>query len=261
MGGIHRVVCMSFRRCWAFMRGNLHRPYGFGRNGTVFGVAPPQNVEALASSSLPQIRYRCTPKSSNAISGGDHLGDSAPVMKALIAILFFCLTAPAQAQSLADLAREERARREKTAVARLAVEGRVFTNVHLRPAPPLVVPPPVVDAESPEGEGAGASEGMDLETPNEPAAPTPEETRAAWEAAVSEQQSVVQDFEDQEVRQQLEISRIRNVFVAPVTTAAEKNSAEVQMVVAEAALAQIRIDLDEARAALEDLQALEPPAP
>ena len=180
-------------------------------------------------------------------------------MKTLIAILFFCLTA--QAQSLADLAREERARREKTAVARLAVEGRVFTNAHLSPAPPPVVPPPAVEAVSPEGEGAGASEGMDSEIPNEPAAPTPEETRAAWEVAVSEQQSVVQDLEDQEVRQQLEISRIRNVFVAPVTTAAEKNSAEVQMVVAEAALAQIRIDLDEARAALEDLQALEPLAP
>jgi hypothetical protein len=30
------------------MKGNLHRPYGFGRNGTVFGVAPPHNVEALA---------------------------------------------------------------------------------------------------------------------------------------------------------------------------------------------------------------------
>ena len=179
-------------------------------------------------------------------------------MKTLIAILFFCLTA--QAQSLADLAREERARREKTAVARLAVEGRVFTNAHLRPAPPVVVPPPAVEAESPEGEGV-ASEGMELETPDEPAAPTPEETRAAWETAVSEQESVVQDLEDQEVRQQLEISRIRNVFVAPVTTAAEKNSAEVQMIVGEAALAQIRIDLDEARAALEDLQALEPPAP
>lgn len=163
-------------------------------------------------------------------------------MRALIAILFFCLTSQAQAHSLADLAREERARREKTAVARLAVEGRVFTNAHLRPAPPSVVPPPAAEAES--SEGAGPSEDMDLETPNEPVAPTPEETRAAWE-----------------VRQQLEISRIRNVFVAPVTTAAEKNSSEVQMVVAEAALAQIRIDLDEARAALEDLRSLAPPAP
>ena len=36
------------------MRGNLHRPYGFGRNGTVFGVAPPHNVEALVPRRSPK---------------------------------------------------------------------------------------------------------------------------------------------------------------------------------------------------------------
>ncbi len=45
MGEIHRVVSVSFRQGLAFVRGNLHRPYGFGRNGTVFGVAPPHNEE------------------------------------------------------------------------------------------------------------------------------------------------------------------------------------------------------------------------
>ena len=29
----------------ALTTSNLHRPYGFGRNGTVFGVAPPRNEE------------------------------------------------------------------------------------------------------------------------------------------------------------------------------------------------------------------------
>jgi hypothetical protein len=32
----------------ALATSNFHRPYGFGRNGTVFGVAPLRNVEALA---------------------------------------------------------------------------------------------------------------------------------------------------------------------------------------------------------------------
>ena len=36
------------------MRGNLHRPFGFGRNGTVFGVAPPHNVEALTPRRSPK---------------------------------------------------------------------------------------------------------------------------------------------------------------------------------------------------------------
>ncbi len=29
----------------ALATSNFHRPYGFGRNGTVFGVAPPRNEE------------------------------------------------------------------------------------------------------------------------------------------------------------------------------------------------------------------------
>ena len=54
MGEIHRVVSVSFRQGLAFVRGNLHRPYGFGRNGTVFGVAPPPNVEALPRRRSPK---------------------------------------------------------------------------------------------------------------------------------------------------------------------------------------------------------------
>ena len=36
------------------MGGNLNRPSGFGRNGTVFGVAPPHNVKALARRRSPK---------------------------------------------------------------------------------------------------------------------------------------------------------------------------------------------------------------
>ena len=45
MGESQRVVSVSFRHGLAFVRGNLHRLYGFGRNGTVFGVAPLYNEE------------------------------------------------------------------------------------------------------------------------------------------------------------------------------------------------------------------------
>ena len=54
MGEIHRGVSVSFRQGLAFVRGNLHRPYGFGRNGTVFGVAPPHNVQALTRRRFPK---------------------------------------------------------------------------------------------------------------------------------------------------------------------------------------------------------------
>ena len=168
----------------------------------------------------------------------------------------------AEAQSLADLARRERARRDRASVARQAVAGRIFTNSHLRSAPPSAEPGATTEAEPPDGvDAAVAVEGTEMAPPDQPAVPTPEEVRAAWELAVGEQQAVVQDLEDQEVRQQLEITRIRNVFLAPVSSAPEKNAAEAQMAVVEAQLAQARIELAEARASLEAVQAEEPPAP
>ena len=54
MGEIHRVVSVSLRHGFAFVRGNLDRPYGFGRTGTVFGVAPSHNVEALVRRRSPK---------------------------------------------------------------------------------------------------------------------------------------------------------------------------------------------------------------
>ena len=44
MGEIHGLVSVSFRHGLAFVRGNLHVPYGFGWTGTVSGVAPPNPV-------------------------------------------------------------------------------------------------------------------------------------------------------------------------------------------------------------------------
>ena len=35
MGEIHRLVSLSFRLGLALVRGNLHRPYGFGRNSEI----------------------------------------------------------------------------------------------------------------------------------------------------------------------------------------------------------------------------------
>ena len=39
MGEIQRVVSVSFRKGLAFVRGNLHRPYGFGRNSEILYLA------------------------------------------------------------------------------------------------------------------------------------------------------------------------------------------------------------------------------
>ena len=85
-----------------------------------------------------------------------------------------------------------------------------------------------------------------------------EEERAEWEAAVDEQTAVVQSLEDRELRQQLEINRIRNLFTAPVTTQAERAQAQAGLEAGQTQLEAIRAELEAARRALEDLLAQEP---
>ena len=101
----------------------------------------------------------------------------------------------------------------------------------------------------------------DVADPELDVAASSEEERAAWEAAVAEQQTVVQDLEDRELRQQLEINRLRNLFTAPVTTQAERAQAQAGLEGAQTRLEATRTELEAARASLEDLLAQEPAGP
>ena len=103
------------------------------------------------------------------------------------------------------------------------------------------------------GSPAGAPDVADTEPDVQASS---EEGRAAWEAAVDEQRAVVQDLEDRELRQQLEVNRIRNLFTAPVTTQAERAQAGLEA--GQTQLEAIRAELEAARTALEDLLAQEP---
>ena len=79
-----------------------------------------------------------------------------------------------------------------------------------------------------------------------------------WEAAVAEQRAVVQDLEDRDLRQQLEINRLRNLFTAPATTQAQRAQAQAGLGGAQTQLEAIRTESEAARTALEDLLAQEP---
>ncbi len=156
-----------------------------------------------------------------------------------------------QAQSLTDIARRERARR---AMAALAI---VFSNENISVGlPALALAPPLVDRDE---EGSG-TDGVSQDAPEEARDPeaASEEERAEWEAAVAEQRAVVQDLEDRELRQQLEINRLRNLFTAPVTTQAERAQAQAGLEGAQTQLEAIRTQLAAARTALDDLLAQEP---
>ena len=156
-----------------------------------------------------------------------------------------------QAQSLADMARRERARRA------MATPVTVFNNENILVGlPALALAPPLVDRDT---EGSGTDE-VSQDAPQEPQDPeaASEEERAEWEAAVAEQRAVVQDLEDRALRQQLEINRIRNLFTAPATTQAERAQAQAGLGGAQTQLEAIRAELEAARTALEDFLAQEP---
>ncbi len=160
-----------------------------------------------------------------------------------------------QAQSLADIARAERARRVDAAPGRLINNENISVSLST-----LALAPPPVERDQ-QGPGADevsqeSSEEVREEARDEVVAS--EEEWAEWEAVVAEQRSVVQSLEDRELRQQLEMNRIRNLFTAPVTTQAERAQAQAGLDQAQAQLDSIRMELEEARTALEEILAQEP---
>ena len=156
-----------------------------------------------------------------------------------------------QAQSLAEIARWERVRRANAAPGRLINNENISVSLSAR----ALAPPPVERDE--EGSGTDeVSQEPSEEARNEEAAS--EEELAEWEAAVAEQRAVVQSLEDRELRQQLEMNRIRNLFTAPVTTQAERAQAQAGLDQAQSQLDSIRTELEAARMALEEILAEEP---
>ena len=175
-----------------------------------------------------------------------------------------------EAQSLADVARQERARREATA----AESAIIYTTETLRAqfAPAVPAPQPV----DPELSGAEAlAEGGEAPDPQEQvesgqpeaegqqsfaAGSASDEAEAeaaaliAWQGAVAEQRVLVQDLEDGEVRQSLAITTIRGRVTAPTGSQRERNQAQVELAVAESQLTDIRTALGEARIELELLE-------
>ncbi len=80
----------------------------------------------------------------------------------------------------------------------------------------------------------------------------------AWQTAVAEQRALVQDLEDNEVRQSLEIGRLRGLVTAPTGSQQVRNQAQVELALAESQLTDIRAALDETRIELERLEADSP---
>ena len=104
-------------------------------------------------------------------------------MRSMVVALIFCAAATASAQSLADTARQEEARRKGVAGA-----GKVYTNEALKPEPPPSPGsiPPATPAPATPPAAAGADK------PADPAAPgaTPK-TEAEWKKRIADERDAL----------------------------------------------------------------------
>ena len=179
------------------------------------------------------------------------------------AIIALLLPTAGLTQSLADAARQERVRRES-----LAYRGDVYNNARVRALfglPELEelsgvsaqtgLPPDEGDTGDARG---AAADGDSFASDEEPES---EEAMIQRQAAIAEQQALVQDLEDEYVRQTLETGRLRALLTAPTGSQRLRNQIQAQLTAALGGLEELQTALDSARAELERLDAEGPGRP
>jgi hypothetical protein len=182
-------------------------------------------------------------------------------MKPLILILLAATYAAAQTPTIADIARQERAKRGQS------TSSKVYTIK--APPPPVVVDPltgaPVPDtAPAPGTVPAAGTAPAPAAAPTAPAATagpagpaaTPAETPGddpvrRWLEDTEKLRAKIRQLADQEMATQLEINSVTNRIYAPVTSVPERDRAQAELGVVQNRLAGIREELSRARLELQ----------
>jgi hypothetical protein len=178
-------------------------------------------------------------------------------MKPLILILLAATYAAAQTPTIADIARQERAKRGQS------TSSKVYTIK--APPPPVVVDPltgaPVPDTAPAPGTvpaaGAAPAPGAAPATPAATAAPaaapeTPgDDPVRRWLEDTEKLRAKIRQLADQEMATQLEINSVTNRIYAPVTSVPERDRAQAELGVVQNRLAGIREELSRARLELQ----------
>jgi len=167
-------------------------------------------------------------------------------MKPLILILLVSVTA--EAQNLADAARQERARQAQYKSTRVFSDANAHLLKPITPAEPLLVPV------------AGSK---DLLTKNSPAASAALNAAAApvgppaSDPILEEMQKLrirVRALEDQETSLKLQITDITNQVYAPLSDSGTHNEALTKLGETQAKLADVQRELGQARISLQQLE-------
>jgi hypothetical protein len=178
-------------------------------------------------------------------------------MKPLILILLAATYAAAQTPTIADIARQERARRGAS------TSTKVYTTADIKTPEPKVEGDAAV-APAPEGAPAtpaAAPAGAPAATSTPaPAAATPAvDPVQQWLAETDKLRNQIREIIDKEAVAQLDINAIQNRVNAPVTTVAEKDRALTELGVAQGRLTGIREELSKKRAELQARELAGPP--
>src|SRR3954469_4929036 len=167
-------------------------------------------------------------------------------MKPLILILF--VAASAQAQSVADAARMERARQAQLKSTRVFSDANTHVVKPITPAEPLLVPVAGSTAPTPRSSAPSGPAGAAL---NAAAA------AATVDPVAEEMQKLrirVRALEDQETSLKLQISDTTNQVYAPLTDQATHNEALTKLGETQAKLADVQKELAQARSSLQQLE-------
>jgi uncharacterized protein YhaN len=204
-----------------------------------------------------------------ACSQARHLNCIMGAMKPLIIILL--VATAANAQSIADAARKERARQAQIASVRTFTpeSARAFLPAVLLepPAQPFAAPPPG-DPPSQAAPGSAPPAGT-ATPPTEPAPPPPAPAVPAAPAGadlvkkyteeLAQVRAKVQQLQDQEVALQLEVNTLTNQFFAPKTNEAARREAQSAIGRKQSELTTVRAELEQARRQLQQMEAQGPP--
>jgi hypothetical protein len=187
-------------------------------------------------------------------------------MKALILILLLSSYAAAQdTPTIADIARQERARRGQTA-------SKVYTMTDVKPAPAPAAPDTAAPGTTPAAQtnppapgtapapAAGAAPATGA-APADAAATEPpkEDPLQKWLAETEKLRAQIRQLVDQESATQLDINNITNRIYTPVTSVSARDSAQAELGVAQNKLQALREQINKARAELQVREQEGPP--
>lgn len=194
-------------------------------------------------------------------------------MKPLILILLAAICA--EAQTLADIARQERARQARIQSARIITTEGIRTTAPVlaaQPAPVAVPAAPNTTAPTAPTE-PNAPTAPTASAPSAPAAPaTPAATAPAaaapavdpvqkWNDDMQKARARLRELQTEETSLQLQLNDLTNQFTAPVSDENTRRQVQTSLGEVQNRLNAVRSELDQARRSVQAMEAQGPPAP